>query len=71
MQVIVQAIASFLDWLGLLLNMRKSIITEIDHAKNRDIATDSIKFNDMPFTVLPPVPRHSAQGSGSVNDSDS
>ncbi len=58
MQVMVQAISPFLGWLCLLLNLRKSIITAIDHAKNWDIATDSITFNGMLFTVLPPDTAH-------------
>jgi ribonuclease HI len=62
MQVIVQAATPFLDWLGLLLNMRKSVITAIDHATGRAVATDSITFNGKPFTALPPDTAHKALG---------
>jgi hypothetical protein len=62
MQVIVQAVALFLTWLGLLSNMCKSIITATDHAKNGNIETDSITFNGMLFTVLPPDTEHKVLG---------
>ncbi len=62
MQVLVQATPPFLTWLGLLLNMSKSVIAAIDHATGRAIATDSITFNRVPFTVLPPDAAHKVQG---------
>lgn len=62
MQVLVQATAPFLTWLGLLLNMRKSVIAAIDHATGRAVATDSITFNGVPFTVLPPGAAHKVLG---------
>ena len=62
MQVIVQAATPFLDWLGLLLNMRKSFIAAIDYATGRAVATDSITFNGNPFTALSPDTAHKALG---------
>jgi hypothetical protein len=62
MQVIVQAANPFLDWLGLLLNMRKSVIAAIDHATGRAVATESITFNGKLFTALSPDTAHKALG---------
>ncbi len=42
--------------------MRKSVITAIDHATDRAVATDSINFNGVPFTVLPPDAAHKVLG---------
>ena len=44
MQVMVRAVAPFLDWLGLLLSMLKSKISAINHATGLPVATDSITF---------------------------
>ena len=62
MQVMVRAVAPFLDWLGLLLNMLKSKISAINHATGLPVATDSITFNGVPFTVLPPDAAHKVLG---------
>jgi hypothetical protein len=58
MQVMVRSVAPFLEWLGLLLNMLKSKISVINHATGLLVATDSITFNGIPFTVLPPDAAH-------------
>ncbi len=42
--------------------MRKSVIVAIDHATGKAIATDSITFNSVPFTVLPPDAAHKVLG---------
>ena len=68
MQVMVRAVAPFLDWLGLLLNMLKSKISAINHATGHPVATDSITFNGVPFNC--PPPGCSTQGPGSVHDLD-
>jgi len=62
MQVMVTAVAPFLEWLGLLLNMLKSKISAINHATGLPVATDSITFNGIPFTVLPPDAAHKVLG---------
>jgi hypothetical protein len=58
----VTAVAPFLEWLGLLLNMLKSKISAINHATGLPVATDSITFNGIPFTVLPPDAAHKVLG---------
>jgi hypothetical protein len=62
MQVMVRAVAPFFEWLGLLLNMRKSVISAINHDTGLAVATDSITFNCIPFTVLPPDAAHKVLG---------
>ncbi len=53
MQMMVRAVIPFLDWLSLLLNMLKSKISAINHATGLPVATGSITFNGIMFTVLP------------------
>jgi hypothetical protein len=54
--------SSVLNLAGSSLNMRKSVIAAIYHATGRTIATDSITFNSVPFTVLPPDAAHKVLG---------
>ena len=62
MQVLVDSITPYMDWLGLLLNMGKCRISAIDHATGEPVSTDSIRYKGVPFPVLPPNEAHKVVG---------
>jgi hypothetical protein len=68
MQVMVRAVAPFVEWLGLLLNMLKSKISAINHAIG--LSGSDGQYHVQQHTIHCPSPGCSTQGSGSVYDLD-
>ena len=62
MAIIVKSAGPYLNWCGLEVNMPKSMVSAVDHATDKMVATDSITLNGMPFTVLPPDQLHKHLG---------
>jgi Reverse transcriptase (RNA-dependent DNA polymerase) len=62
MRVMVSSIGPFLSWLGMFLNMSKSIISAIDFSTGLSIPTDSITFGGAQFSTLPPNVAHKHLG---------
>ena len=59
MQVMIKAVAPFMAWAGLLLNMLRSVILAIDNATDPAVLTASITFNGiLLFAVLPADTAH-------------
>jgi len=49
-------------WLGMFFNMKKSVISAIDHSTGLPMPTDSITVNGVPFSVLSPSEAHKHLG---------
>jgi hypothetical protein len=62
MQVLVDAISPFCDWLGLLLNLLKSYVSAVNHATGLQVPTDSIQYHGAPFPALSPDSAHKVLG---------
>ena len=62
MRAIVHAIGPVYIWLGMFFNMKKSVISAIDHSTGLIIPTESITVNGVPFSVLSPSEAHKHLG---------
>jgi len=62
MAILVPAVADYIRWAGMDVNLTKSGISATDFRTGRQVATDSVTLNGHPFPVIPPDRPHKHLG---------